>query len=646
MAEQTQTNNQMPTKKELDLSQEFATKQTAPTGTTLGDIKEQVKSEERPEPTTMLERPGARNEALEQANLAKLQSSGELANVTDPTLVQNKINMATYGVEEPIFGATDSSTAADTSINNTMKEVGGQLEATKQELAKLETPEYRLYTDYEQEVRDKRAESKETYQRLMDNINADFSIRKSEQQTENRLTTGGASKQLARMNAFGRAGSAIDYMQKVERTNQEKINKLLVQKEQLLIQATMAYEQQDWDKLKTIMSENKLIVDQYNQVQKWKFEDSIMSNDQIIKQTKFGWDAEDRAMEKISTLAGTTDSLNDIPEYERRALEEQAGLPFGFFDSVYEYNQKTREMEETGREIEEDVALFSLLAKIPEGQTVELNGRFYTGIAQPDTIKKNTRSYVITDKNENQSVVTVDENGALLNNIALGPQGLNTPSSYDDIGLKTITSRIEGTFKDGDVGGQCGEFVHAIVADYPYALNTYEEKAAQVNPYIGMGDDQFPPQVGDVVIQDIIREDGTRFPPGHVSIIREIDYASGVMKLTESNWNNDERITTWRTLNSNDASVTGFYRGRLQSKFVQGLQEVEEVEVEVEVDTKTERDFLKLRDNLKDDILAGKIDADEAHSRLYQRYQDYFDNRTAPYDNYSGQDLVYDLLNE
>src|SRR3990167_3930914 len=97
----------------------YATAPVQAPGTSLTDIQKQVATEGRTA-TSMLERPGQANTALEEENRKKLFASGELSATDSPDAVTSKINMATYGVEKPIFGAVDSSSAAGGNVDETM----------------------------------------------------------------------------------------------------------------------------------------------------------------------------------------------------------------------------------------------------------------------------------------------------------------------------------------------------------------------------------------------------------------------------------------------------------------------------------------------------------------------------------------------
>lgn len=503
---------------------------------------------------------GVRDQAMEAANKQKMIASGQLDPETlkNAQLTQEKINMFTYGAGAPIFGATDSSDKATDETNKTMEDVTGQLATTQAQLA---SPDYKYYTDYDKEMRDSRDQARDLYDEVKANIEKDFSIRRTEQDTENRIMTGTQSKALARMGALSRSTSGMSYLQDVDRTNQEKINKLLVQKEKLLLEATAAYLEQDWNKLETIMSENKKVVDQYNQVQKWKLEDSMATQDQLMEQAKFGWEAEDRAAKKMSDLAMAYDDLSKVPKEEKAKLEKEAGYTPGYFDQLFDYAQQ----EKVSKKLEIDSKMAEFLSKIPAGKTIQIGDTTYTGI---ENYANNDASFqVITDGVTNKQKLLTTRKDGTFTVTDLGIKGEGTAGNYTPTQLTALSSNIASAYPDGKVGGECGEFVHNIVATYPYGLDLIEQKVAQVDESIGLADFQSPPQVGDVVIQT---STGASAPYGHVSVINSYDPNTGIMTLTESNYYEGGVISNTRTLNASDAAVKGFYRGTLRSNFISG----------------------------------------------------------------------------
>lgn len=114
------------------------------------------------------------------------------------------------------------------------------------------------------------------------------------------------------------------------------------------------------------------------------------------------------------------------------------------------------------------------------------------------------------------------------------------------------TQAVISVKPNGSWGGQCGEFIHNIVKDYPYGLNGINQKEAIINvPKTQL------PQVGDVVIQRVAGS------TGHVAVVNHVDPTTGKITLTESNWNNNEKVSNNRTMSVNSPTISGYYRGSL-----------------------------------------------------------------------------------
>lgn len=114
------------------------------------------------------------------------------------------------------------------------------------------------------------------------------------------------------------------------------------------------------------------------------------------------------------------------------------------------------------------------------------------------------------------------------------------------------SSAVKSVKQDGQWGGQCGEFIHNIVADYPYGLNGINQKESIINVPKGS-----VPQVGDVVIQRVAGS------TGHVAVVNHVDPKTGKITLTESNWNNNEKVSNNRTMSVSSPTISGYYRGSL-----------------------------------------------------------------------------------
>lgn len=132
-----------------------------------------------------------------------------------------------------------------------------------------------------------------------------------------------------------------------------------------------------------------------------------------------------------------------------------------------------------------------------------------------------------------------------------------SPESQTSLnGASKETSAIVAVKPQDAWGGQCGEFVHSLVSNYPYGLNSFEEKKGVINVK-----PTETPKVGDVVVQKI--GGGS----GHVAVINSVDIKNGTATLTESNYydkSKPEKVTHTRTVALNDPSIAGYFRGKLK----------------------------------------------------------------------------------
>lgn len=599
--------NQSPTGTEQKPVTDVNTTTPYSSGTSGTQIQSQVATEQKKPATEVVaaERPKQRDTALEEANRQKMLASKQLTGTEDATLAQEKVNLFTYGTEAPIFGAVDSSKSAATEMDAAGGGAIEDLAATQKQLLDIKQPEYKEYTDYTEEIAGKQTQYKDTFERVKATIEEDYRLRKIEQESENRVQTGASTKALARMGALGRGGSALSYLHSVTQNNQEKINKLLNEKEKLLIGATEAYQRQDWTVMQAKIAESHKITDQYNQIQTWNYEDSLKTNDQIMEQARFGWDAEGRAMKKISDIANSETPFEDIPKSDIYTLAAQANLSVDTVKALYETTRvKAKESH--------DKAIFDMRKDIPPGQTVQIGDKFYSSLQSKFGGKL---PLIVTDGKSNKQYLLVEDESAPngIKRIDLGIKGKGNPSKYTEKQLTAMGNEIATAFPDGAIGGDCGEFLHKLMPTWNYGLNTVEEKMSQIDDSIGLGPDQDQPQVGDVVIQSALG--GPYEANGHVSMINSYDPTTGIMTLTESNYSGPKEISNTRTLNAADTSVLGFYRNDLNPQFMQKLKEPE-----VKL-TQEEKDFENDIRKQLDEFAGGGGDWGTAYDRIYARYK-------------------------
>jgi hypothetical protein len=152
-------------------------------------------------------------------------------------------------------------------------------------------------------------------------------------------------------------------------------------------------------------------------------------------------------------------------------------------------------------------------------------------------------------------MVTVYQNGVPV--MVNKKTGLQAPITRGVPGQQPdAASKWEKFFPPKSWGGQCGEFVHNLVSNYPYGAHSIAEKKALKNV-----DKTEMPRVGDVVIQDV----NTDY--GHVAVVNWVGQGANgepLMTLTESNYGNKELVTHTRPLSTTDSTIYGYFRGTLK----------------------------------------------------------------------------------
>lgn len=389
------------------------TQTAAPSGTSLTDINKQVANEGGT--PSFQARPGERDTTLEEANRAKMLASGELTAGGNEQLAQEKVNLFTYGVEAPEFGATVSSDGARQQFADDTGKLKDDFATTQAQLnqsnqfGQLDVPEFQLFEDFRGDFEQNRKDTKDIFERTVENIEQDFEVREAEQRDINRKQAGFQSKNLARMGAFGRTGSGLSFMKSVDDQNQRELNKLMVQKGQVLIAAAEAAASRDLEALSAAVGHSQALTNQFNAIQQQRFEDQIMAADQVMEQNRFGWETEDRAMGKISQFFDLgIDPTDEARKEDIKELEETAGLPEGSYARIFELNQQEAAQQATADALAADLEfaknLADILKDVPEGRSVKIGESIYTGF-KTGNIWEGTS----TDNRGNVTGLTYDE---------------------------------------------------------------------------------------------------------------------------------------------------------------------------------------------------------------------------------------------
>lgn len=359
-----------------------------------------------------------RNESLEEENRSKMLESGELTADLDPTLAQEKVYNFTYGVPNPQFQSPviDSSQARD-EVDGQFAEVQNGLSQTQQ---MLQLPQYQQYQDFTGEIEASRDKNEDLYAKSVDTIEKDYEQRRFEQEESNRLDVGFQTRQLAKMKAFGLSASAMSLMKSVQTRNEREINKLLLDKQKLLLMAQESYQSKDWTMLNEKMSQSKAITDQINAIQEQIFQDSLRSTEEIRQQTKFGWEVEDRALGKLYEYGSLYESIDQIGEEEVARLESQAGVSRGFLERYFELSQEQAAQQRIKDDLEFQKDLVDLLNELPEDQSIVIGDTTINGWAKE---KFDYWQTTMVDDYGNTTLVTFNQTTGVIDSFDLGRIG-------------------------------------------------------------------------------------------------------------------------------------------------------------------------------------------------------------------------------
>lgn len=119
-----------------------------------------------------------------------------------------------------------------------------------------------------------------------------------------------------------------------------------------------------------------------------------------------------------------------------------------------------------------------------------------------------------------------------------------------------ITKTLAQKFPQGSVGGQCTTFLHKIV-DFPPIGDGKNQKFASVDR-IGIPKARWQPRVGDVVVT------GDNPTYGHTFLVNAV-LPGGRVRVTESNFNGNERVTHTRVVSLSDPKIYGAIRKPLKT---------------------------------------------------------------------------------
>ena len=377
-----------------------------------------------------------RNQALEEENRQKLYASGQLTPGVTAGFEREKVNLATYGVGEPTFGAAVSSTQAQNTVNGLGSIARDGLKTTTQQMGDIprpgydlyqnfmgssSDPSYKMYTDLPQTIDDARRAQLDLLKGQENNIQADYGSQGTMQASENRMEMGRAMKNLARIGALGNSASGLSYIQSVDWMNQERMAKLLVSKQTALLQAMQAYQANDYKLLAAKIAESHAVTNQFNEVQQWKMDDAMKTNDQIMEQARFGWDREDRASKRLSDVINNTDDWSLADKQFIVDHEAQAGLPQGWTFGAWQIAKKQRAAKTKQEAATAERDIYAMLATVPEGRTVKIGDATYTGFKKDSTFGIYTSTQ--TDDEGHVTLISYNPNNGKIMKETIGKVG-------------------------------------------------------------------------------------------------------------------------------------------------------------------------------------------------------------------------------
>jgi len=263
-----------------------------------------------------------------------------------------------------------------------------------------------------------------------------------------------------------------------------------------------------------------------------------------------------------------------IPEATFKMMDAQLGYFDGYSERVFDLNQATKLAKDFQDDIKNTKDIFSILKDVPAGQPMKIGDDVYFGTQGTGTVE-------ISGEDGHGRLAYVDQATGDIKVKDLGVMGDVNSGDWETIFVNGVQmSHNKKTDKyvplvfsggasgdagwdqtispNGVKGGQCGEFIHNFVEDYPYGVNTEEQREALVNV-----SKEETPRVGYVLLSN----EGTT---GHSAMVNWVSPDGKTIKLTESNYNGDERVDNTRTIQTDDPRILGYFSGQLRSQAESG----------------------------------------------------------------------------
>lgn len=222
---------------------------------------------------------------------------------------------------------------------------------------------------------------------------------------------------------------------------------------------------------------------------------------------------------------------------------------------------------------EEMGSIFDVMKKAPPGLPLQIGDASYFGISGGAVFEKdaeNNGRIGYKDMNGDFKVQSIGFMGdpADFEEVYVDGQPMlrnkktrqMTPIS-SSAGVSSTDTGWDTIIPVGSKGGQCGAFCHNFVEDYPYGLNTLNQKIAAIN--VPKGE---VPQKGDIGVQAIGGD------TGHVFVVQgtfKDESGKEFISYMDSNRGLDERVRVG-TMPLETATIKGFFRGKVNPKMITG----------------------------------------------------------------------------
>lgn len=382
--------------------------------------------------------------------------------------------------------------------------------------------------------------------------------------------TGASMMSLARMGALGTSASGVDYLNSLEQKHTQTLNNIQGQIDSAILMAQDQYNEKALDLAWKQVQRADSLRQEARQAEQARL-DNVLKYHQIQKYES------DELGQMFTGMVNDGKKFDDLPaDYLKTKFPD---IDESTARSLFSTTEKVTKATDDKSKMDALNSLYTTLNNIPAGHPVTIGKSTYygtkgTGVLENDgagnmsmiyvdqtdgTIKTQDMGKIGKVDAANWEMVTIDGKPAMFNKVTQEVKPITRGLADGNVAQD---AQLDQFFPTGTQGGQCGSFVHSIVTDYPYGLDTRAQKDAAINVPKGS-----QLQVGDVVVQNI---GGTT---GHVSVINSlIPLGNGQysMTLTESNLHYDGKVSNGRTLNSNSPTIDGYFRGTVNPKLSVG----------------------------------------------------------------------------